>query len=90
MKLGELLFRRGQTFTDLANAVGVAPQSISRIAAGKRRPSLALAQRIARALHARLRIVGTDFTFVQECCPDRNPSPLNRRGKETIETKAGK
>lgn len=61
--LEELLQRRNQNYTDLANAVGTTPQSISRIASGKRRPSLEMAQRIAKALDASLQIVGNNFTY---------------------------
>ncbi len=42
--------QRGWTQEGLAKRVGVAPNTIARIETGNRRPSLALLERLARAL----------------------------------------
>ena len=63
MRLAELLQRRDQSYTDVAKLAGVSPQTISRIAAGKRRPSVELAMKIGRATHSRVAVVRSEFRF---------------------------
>ena len=78
MKITELLNRSDENFTRVAQLVGTTPQTISRIANGKRRPSLALAQRIAKATHSRVSLVGTEFDFVPNTARGHTPHPLAR------------
>jgi transcriptional regulator with XRE-family HTH domain len=53
-RIKDFRHRRGWTQEELAQRVGVAPNTIARIESGNRRPSLGLLERLARTLNVDL------------------------------------